>query len=198
MIQQNGHELREKVRTATLFMGETTMKDPLEERKEGRVDQRPVGKVVGIRRAPSSDPWDEVDGPLSAAEAADALAFAAAESESFRRSILKDCVDAGEASRRTGRSSQDLDWLRRDGRLIALRAGNEWLYPHWQFESDAPDGILPGLGEVIEHLCLSPAGATFWLLQPSEPLGGVPPLELLRRHQTETVVRLAEEQGYMP
>jgi len=82
--------------------------------------------------------------------------------------------------------------------VIALQAGSEWLYPHWQFEPNTPDGILPGLGEVLRRLYLSPAGAAFWLLQPSERLGGVPPLELLRRHQSETVVRLAEEQGYMP
>jgi hypothetical protein len=157
-----------------------------------------VGKVTDTLKDTPPDPWDEVDGPLSAAEAAAALAFAEADSESFRQSVLRDCVDAAEASRQTGHSVQELDRLRRDGRLIALQAGSEWYYPHWQFEANAPDGILPGLGEVLRNLYLSPVGATFWLLQPSEQLGGRPPLELLRRHQTETVVRLAEEQGYMP
>lgn len=149
------------------------------------------------RNPPSPDPWDETDEPLSAAEAAEALSFAEAEAETFRQSILKDCVDAVEALRLTGRSRHGLDRLRREGRLIALRAGNRWAYPRWQFEPSAPDGILPGLDEVLGHLHLSPAGAAFWLLHPAEQIGGIPPLELLRR-QPETVVRFAEEQGYMP
>jgi hypothetical protein len=157
-----------------------------------------VGKVTDILKDTPSDPWDEVDKPLSAAEAADALAFAEAESEKFRQSLLRESVDAAEASRRIGCSRQDLERLRRDGHLIALQDGSEWCFPLWQFEPNAPNGILPGLGEVLRHLFLSPVGAAFWLLQPSEQLGGRPPLELLRRHQTETVVRLAKEQGYMP
>lgn len=159
-----------------------------------------AGTVVAILKDTEtySDPWDEVDEPLSAAEAAEAIAFAEAETEAFRQTILKDCVNATEASRLSGCSRQLLDRLRRERRLIALRADNRWYYPRWQFEPSAPDGILPGLEEVLRRLYLSPAGAAFWLLQPSEPLGGITPLELLRRHQPETVVQLAEEQGYMP
>ena len=107
------------------------------------------------------------------------------------------CVSAAGSAILTGRSRQSIERLRKAGRLLALRSGNQWLYPRWQFEQDAPGGVVPGLEEVLHHLHLSAAGAAFWLLQPSERLGGAPPIQLLRRHLPEPVIQLAREHSFM-
>jgi hypothetical protein len=143
-----------------------------------------------------SDLLAEVDDPMNKAEAAEALSAAEIEAQTLRQALLRDCISASEAAQTTGRSRQALERLRRANRLIALRTGRQWRYPRWQFDPDAPGGILPGLGQVISDLQLSPAGAAWWLLQPSKQLNGAKPLELLRRHQPAPVVELG--QAWMP
>lgn len=143
------------------------------------------------------DPLAEVDGPFNASDAAESLALAEVEVQAAREAILRECISVGEAADLTGRSRQALERLRRDGRLLALRIGAQWRYPRWQFDSDAPGGVLPALDEVLRELALSPVGAAFWLLRPSEQLGGHPPIELLRRWRSEPVVELAREQNYL-
>lgn len=146
----------------------------------------------------SLDPLAVVDSPMSAAEAAEALSAAELDAQATRDMVLRDCIDAAEAASRTGRSRQAIERLRRAGRLLALREGHQWRYPYWQFDPDSPGGVLPGIEESLRHLGLSPTGAAFWLLRPSDRLGGVPPIELLRRHCPEQVVQLSWEQGMMP
>lgn len=159
------------------------------------------GVVKALEAVPGEsalDPLAEVDEPMDTAAAAEALSFAEVEAQTAREAILRDCVSVAEAARRTGRSRQALERLRRAGRLVALRVGNQWRYPVWQFDLDASGGIVPGLEEILRHLALSPVGAAFWLLQPSERLDGARPIDLLRRRRPEPVIALAREAGTLP
>lgn len=146
----------------------------------------------------SGDPLAEVDEPMDTAEAAEELVLAEAEAHANREAILKECISIAEAAVLTGRSRQALERLRRGGRLLALRKGNQWLYPSWQFDADAPGGVLPGFAEALQNLDLPPMGAAFWFLQPYEELGGFSPIEVLRRRRPEPVIQLAREHSYMP
>jgi len=165
-------------------------------KKRSAVSKGIVSAIRTVREA-VHDPLAEVDETMDVAETAEELALAEVEIQANRESILKDCISAAAAGGLTGRSRQALERLRRTDRLLAFRAGNQWLYPRWQFEPDAAGGVLPGLGEVLQSLHLSPAGAAFWLLRPSDRIGASP-LELLRRHRPEPVIQLAREQSYMP
>jgi hypothetical protein len=159
------------------------------------------GLARALEATPASapaDPLAAVDDPLDGAAAAESIALAEMESQTLRESILRDCLDAAEAGRFTGRSRQALERLRRNSRVLALRVGSRWRYPRWQFDPDAPGGIVPGLAEVLRDLSLSPTGAAFWLLQPSEWLGGHPPIEHLRRHRPEPVIELARQLSLLP
>ncbi len=140
----------------------------------------------------------EVDGPMDAAEVAEVLAFAEAQIQANREFLLKDSISAEEAAALIDRSLEMIEQARRANRLLALQSGGQWQYPRWQFEPGAPEGVVPGLEEVIQRLHLSSAGVAFWLLKPAERLGGVPPLELLRRHDPEPVIQLAWEQSFVP
>jgi hypothetical protein len=144
------------------------------------------------------DPLAVVDEPIDAREALTELAFAETEAQAHRELLLKDSVSAAEAAILTGHSQLSIEELRKAGNLLALQAGNQWLYPRWQFEPDAPGGVLPRLEDVLRHLHLSSAGAAFWLLQPSERLGGASPIQLLRRHLPEPVIQLAREFSFTP
>jgi hypothetical protein len=156
-----------------------------------------VNAIKTVQEA-NRDPLADVDDSMDSTEAAEELSLAEAEAQTNREAILRNCVSAGEAARRTERSRQTIERLRRSDRLLALRVGNQWRYPAWQFEPDAPGGVVPGLEQVLRNLALSPAGAAFWLLRPAEQLGGSSPFEVLRRHQPEPVIQLAREQGLLP
>lgn len=145
-----------------------------------------------------ADPLAALDDPLDPAGATESIALAEVESQALRETVLKDCIDAAEAGRLTGRSRQALERLRRDGRLLALRVGSRWRYPQWQLDPDAPGGIVPGIADVLRELSLSPTAAAFWLLQPSEALSGHPPIQWLRRHRPEPVIELARQMSFLP
>lgn len=166
--------------------------------KRSSLSQGLVSAIRTVQEAGDNDPLAEVDDPMSPAEAVEALLWAESESRANRETVLKDAVSAAEAAKRIGRSRQSIERLRRDGRLLALREGSQWRYPRWQFEPDAPGGVLPGLDKVLRNLHLSPGGAAYWLLKPTERLEGLPPVELLRRHRPEPVIQLAWEQSFMP
>jgi hypothetical protein len=159
----------------------------------------------GLRRAirqhlsrPPADPLADVDDPIDPSEAAAATAWADFEAHTHRQRLLRDCVSAEEAGRLTGRSRQAIERQRQAGHMVALRVGRQWRYPVWQLDADGPGGIVPGLAEVLKHLQRSPAAAALWLSTAVPELDGQTPIQLLRKHEGDRVVRLAEHQGYLP
>jgi hypothetical protein len=167
-------------------------------KKRSSLSRGIVTAIRTVQEAGDDDPLAEVDDPMSPSEAVEALLWAESEMQANREILLKDSISAAEAATLIGRSRQSIERLRRAGRLLALRTGSQWRYPRWQFELDAPGGVLPGLESVLRNLHLSPAGAAFWLLKPAERLEGLPPVEVLRRHRPEPVIQLAWEQSFMP
>jgi hypothetical protein len=157
-----------------------------------------VKALEALPAEPSADPLADVDEPLDTAGLAESVARAETEAQVAREEILRNSISVSEAAEKTGRSRQAIERLRRAGRLLGLRVGAQWRYPGWQFSSDCPGGVVPGLEEVLRTLALSPTGAAFWFLQPTERLGGHSPIELLRRFRPAPVVDLAREQSFLP
>jgi Helix-turn-helix domain len=151
-----------------------------------------------LQQTREHDPLAQVDGPLEPLDAFQALYGAAEDSQEIRGQLLRDSISAAEAAELTGRSRQALERQRRQGRLLALRLSNQWRYPRWQFDVDAPGGIVPGLAEVLPLLGLSPTGAAFWLSRSCPELDGKAPVALLHQRRADPVLRLAKEQGLMP
>lgn len=154
--------------------------------------------MMAVARASGRDPLSAVDDSLlPAPEASRAVALAEAEAAEARRALLAECVGAEEAARLARRSRQALERFRRAGRVLALREGNQWRYPRWQFDPDAPGGAVPGLREVLAELRLSPVGAGYWLTRRHERLKA-PPIELLRARRLEAALQAAREHGQRP
>jgi hypothetical protein len=112
--------------------------------------------------------------------------------------VLSESLSAEEAAEKSGRSRQNLEAMRRKGQALALRVGQQWRYPAWQFDRDGVGGIVTGIREVLAALRMSAAGAALWLMLPSPALKGARPIELLRQGRTRDVVQFAEELGYTP
>ncbi|NOZ87180.1 MAG: helix-turn-helix domain-containing protein [Deltaproteobacteria bacterium] len=156
-----------------------------------------VSEVLERFASSDEDPLAEVD-KTSEKEVLLGRMEAELETRELRRMILASCIGVEDAARIAERTRQRLEELRRKGKILALRVKNRWRYPRWQFDPDYPGGVLPGLGEVLAHLQLSPAGSAAWLTKAFKDLGNHAPIELLRTGQTDDVIELAEEHGHMP
>lgn len=115
-----------------------------------------------------------------------------------REDLLAHCVGAEEAARITGATRQNIERLRKQKKVIAIRVGARWRYPSWQFDPDYPSGVIPGIAETLGHLHLSPSGTAAWLLTPLATLRQQTPIELLRRGEVNPVIDLAEDHGHAP
>lgn len=167
------------------------------EAKAGRRDALVAGlnqAMDVVTHAPAQDLLAGLDDPLPQGDASSAVALAEAQATDARRALLRECVAADEAIRLTRRSRQSLERLRRAGRVLALREGNQWRYPRWQFDPDASGGIVPGLDRVLAEVGLSASGATHWLTRRHERLQAAP-IQLLRSGRVEAVIEAAREQG---
>jgi hypothetical protein len=153
-----------------------------------------TGAMNAVTRAPIEDPLREVDDAMPPGEAPAMVARAEAQATQARRAILRECLSAAAAARLTRRSRQSLERFRRAGRVVALREGNQWLYPSWQFTPDATGGIVDGLEGVLKELRLSPVGAAHWLTSQHDRLK-TSPIRLLRSGRSREVLGAAREYG---
>jgi hypothetical protein len=170
----------------------------LSEARREQVAQGLARTLKELSIATPSDPLASLDEPINESEAARVRFLGELEGIEARERVLRDSVNASDASGKIQRSRQALERLRRAGRVLAIRVRNQWRYPLWQFDLDAPGGVLPGLGSALEHLRLSPTAAALWLTRANPRLGGMTPVQALRRKDIERVARVAEEAGHMP
>lgn len=155
-----------------------------------------IGKALeGFNR---EDPLADVDEPMTLSVRLQAAIQAEKDVEASRRLILIDSVSAEDAVRKSGRSRQNLEAMRRKNHVLALRVGNQWRYPAWQFDPDGVGGVVGGLREVVASLRMSAAGAALWLIHPSQLLDDARPIDRLRQGWAREVVKVAEQLGYAP
>ncbi|MBI4493189.1 MAG: hypothetical protein HY690_10405 [Chloroflexi bacterium] len=96
--------------------------------------------------------------------------------------------------RRLGITRQAVDKRRRAGRLLAFSTGRRgYVYPLWQF---GPEGVLPGFGLVLADLAVcDPWMQAAFFLSGDARLGGMTPLEALRKGEVDDVRRAARGYG---
>ncbi len=91
-----------------------------------------------------------------------------------------------------GRTRQGIDYLRREGSILAWRTTQgKWRYPTWQLTTQG--GLLPGLRECLKALdTRSQWEPMIFFLSQRESLGGSRPLDLLRAGRIEDATAAAE------
>ncbi len=112
--------------------------------------------------------------------------------ESFRTGEVEDLLVVGR---------ERLRQMRERGEILGVVRGERrpTLYPRWQFGADGE--ILEGLPDVIsagQEVGMRPEELHFFMTEPDERLGGEPPVDLLRRGETERVVDLLLSAGLGP
>ena len=104
-------------------------------------------------------------------------------------------LSAEEVANALGRTRQGIDYLRREGLVVAWRTTQgKWRYPAWQLT--AQGGLLPGVRECLKALAThSEWEPMIFFLSPRESLGGKRPLDLLRAGRLEEAIAAAERHG---
>jgi hypothetical protein len=104
-------------------------------------------------------------------------------------------LSAEEVANALGRTRQGIDYLRREGLIVAWRTTQgKWRYPAWQLTTQG--GLLPGLRECLKALnTRSEREPMVFFLSPRESLGGNRPLDLLRVGRVQEAIVAAERHG---
>jgi hypothetical protein len=104
-------------------------------------------------------------------------------------------LSAEELANALGRTRQGIDYLRREGLVVAWRTTQgKWRYPAWQLT--AQGGLLPGVRECLKALAThSEWEPMIFFLSPRESLKGKRPLDLLRANHLEEAIAAAERHG---
>lgn len=110
----------------------------------------------------------------------------------WRRRRAAESLTAPQVAKMLGVSRKTpLDWLAHNKVVALIDYGGVARFPLWQFDPQAPDGVLPGLSRVLEALTIPAAEKVSWLLEENELLRQEHPLDVLKRGDVEPVVRAA-------
>lgn len=118
----------------------------------------------------------------------------------FRRRILEGALTAPQVGSLLGGKSRQMAHDRRlAGKLVAILEKGRWLFPLWQFDSSGPDGVVPGLPQVLHALVslrpLSELEKAGFLITANPVLGGATPIQRLRQRHIDEVVSAARAAG---
>jgi hypothetical protein len=104
-------------------------------------------------------------------------------------------LSAEEMANALGRTRQGIDYLRREGSILAWRTTQgKWRYPAWQLTDQG--GLLPGIGVSLKALNThSEWEPVIFFLSPRESFHGKRPLDLLRAGRLDEVISAAERHG---
>ncbi len=112
-----------------------------------------------------------------------------------RRELLAESLSAPQVARLLGTTRQTPHDRAKTGTLLAVRERGGLSFPRWQFDADAPDGVVAGLGTVLKALIVSPLEKVSWFVRPNPFLEGRTPLEALKAGEAERLIPLARAVG---
>lgn len=75
--------------------------------------------------------------------------------------------------------------------MLAVLDGGSLRFPSWQFDPSGPNGVIEGLPEVLRALRTKPFVKLSWLVRTNQMFDRKTPVELLKKGETERVVRAA-------
>jgi hypothetical protein len=174
-----GHALERLARSASL--------EELAQALEAPTDYGAVARALGGSAVP--------DAVLDLDPLADALARGASERERLA-SRAGGLLSAAQAARALGGiSRQAVDKRRRANQLLAVRVAGDWRYPAAQIGADGTvPAALPSVLATASELGMGAWATLDFLLTPDGALGGLTPLDALRRGggEADAVGRLLE------
>jgi hypothetical protein len=113
----------------------------------------------------------------------------------FRRELLADALTAPQVADLLGTTRQTPHDRARNGGLLAVLDRGQLRFPRWQFDPAGPDGVVPGLPELIRALDVSPLAKVSWLTRPNPYLEDRTPLEALKDGDRDRALDAARAVG---
>jgi hypothetical protein len=113
----------------------------------------------------------------------------------WRQNLLKDSLTAPKVAELLGTSRQTPHDRLKNGSLVAIRDNGTLKFPIWQFDPEGPDGVFDGLPEVLKTLKMPIYSKISWLTRANLHLGGLTPIEALRRRQKAEVIAESKTVG---
>jgi hypothetical protein len=143
-----------------------------------------------LARAISDYSW--VSGAVEELDPLAALIARGAEQKVELLKVAGGALPVSNVAKLLGISRQAVDKRRREGKLLAIPRGADYVYPACEF---ADDGVVPGLAEILGQFGLQRSWAALaFLVTPDDQLGGLSPLKALQRNDArlrEPTLRLA-------
>lgn len=178
---------RRRAETALEHLASSADLEDLARALEAPTDYGAVARALGTSAVPVA--------VLDLDPLADALARGVGERERLAAEA-GGLLTAGQAGRALGGiSRQAVDKRRRANRLLAVRVAGDWRYPAVQIGGDGTvPAALPSVLAAASGLGMGAWATLDFLLAPDDTLGGVAPLDALRRGGTDAdgVMRLLE------
>jgi hypothetical protein len=114
----------------------------------------------------------------------------------LRRQVLRRTLAADEvAELLQTRSRQTAHDRAKAGTLLAIRDNGRLRFPLCQFDPEGPDGVAPGLAEVLQALHLPALAKAAWLERPHPALDGHSPIARLKQGELDGVLAAAQRAG---
>jgi hypothetical protein len=114
----------------------------------------------------------------------------------LRRQVLSRTLGADEvAELLQTRSRQTAHDRAKAGTLLAIRDNGRLRFPLCQFDPEGPDGVAPGLADVLQALHLPALAKAAWLERPHPALEGRSPIARLKQGELDGVFAAAQRAG---
>jgi hypothetical protein len=114
----------------------------------------------------------------------------------LRRQVLSRTLGADEvAELLQTRSRQTAHDRAKAGTLLAIRDNGRLRFPLCQFDPEGPDGVAPGLADVLQALHLPALAKAAWLERPHPALEGQSPIARLKQGELDGVLAAAQRAG---
>lgn len=106
-----------------------------------------------------------------------------------RRELLAGSYTTTEVAELLGTSRQTPHDRVKAGKLLAIVDRGALRFPFWQFDPQAPGGVLPGLAEALDAMGqVGPLTKAAWLIERRQVFEGDSAVDLLRRGDVERVL----------
>jgi hypothetical protein len=113
----------------------------------------------------------------------------------IRNRLLSEGFSTPDAARELSLSPEGIRQKAARRELLALKLGRDYRFPRWQFKGDAPDGIIPGLRDVLAASVLPPLELAVWFESKMAALDDRTPIEAIESGDLDDVVAAAEAAG---
>lgn len=156
-------------------------------------DESEVARLEAAATADSSDDlderfWGHAPDPVAAARAV----FADLSDQFARRhQFAADGLSRDEAAELLGIAAQSVTAKLASRKLVGIKVGREWRLPTWQFDPDAPAGVLPDLDRLQAVFPGGPVSLSRWMLKAQPEFNGRNAREEMLVRGSSSVIELA-------